>query len=99
MPYIDQESRERIENFNQEEKGRVDYLSKYIKTEGELNYVISRLCNEYLKNKGEKYSVYNTIVGVLECAKLELYRRKVSKYEKKKCHENGDIYYDEGKCN
>ena len=32
------------------------------------------------------------ILGAVECAKLELYRRAVVPYEKKKIKENGDVY-------
>lgn len=59
---------------------------------GELNYAITQLCKEYLEDNGEKYQIYNDIIGALEGAKLELYRRKVSIYEDKKCEENGDIW-------
>jgi broad-specificity NMP kinase len=38
-----------------------------------------------------KYHKYNAAVGVLECAKLELYRRLVSGYEDTKIIENGDV--------
>ena len=62
-----------------------------IKTEGELNYFITSILNVYLKQKGEKYATYNDIIGVLECAKLEYYRRKVSVYENKKIESNGDV--------
>jgi len=31
-------------------------------------------------------------VGVLECAKMELYRRVAAPYEDKKKEENGDVY-------
>lgn len=62
-----------------------------IKTEGDLNYIITSLCNKFLKNHGESYSTYNDIIGVLECAKLEYYRKKISVYENKKEKENGSI--------
>jgi len=42
--------------------------------------------------KGVKYATLNTVIGVLECAKLELYRRVVADYEDQKCEENGDVY-------
>lgn len=65
---------------------------KTIQTPGELNYIITKICNEYLKNNYESYQTYNDIIGALEGAKLELYRRKISKYEDKKCKQNGDVY-------
>jgi len=49
------------------------------------------LCLDYLPPK-PSYSDYNALVGVLECAKLEFYRRAVAAYEDKKIKENGDVY-------
>ncbi len=59
---------------------------------GELNYLITKLCTTYLKEHGESYSNHNLIIGVLECAKLEFYRRAVAHYEDLKKEENGDVY-------
>jgi len=39
-----------------------------------------------------KYDDYNTLIGVLENIKLELYRRKIIPYEDIKIKENGDVY-------
>jgi hypothetical protein len=61
-------------------------------TSGELNYVLTEICKKYLKDMGERYNTYNTIIGALECCKLELYRRKISLYEDQKIKENGDVY-------
>lgn len=58
---------------------------------GDLNYLLTSLCHAYLNEKGEKYQIYNDIIGVLECAKQELYRRKIAEYENKKIKENGDL--------
>lgn len=77
MPYIDKEKRkEAFEAANA----------------GELNYLITLLCKEYLERKGQRYATLNEIVGVLECAKLEFYRRAAAPYEDKKIEENGDVY-------
>lgn len=59
---------------------------------GELNYLITLMINDYIRRKGKNYATLNSVVGVLECAKLELYRRVVADYEDKKCEENGDVY-------
>ena len=61
------------------------------KTPGELNYAITRLILDYLGDS-PKYTDFNSVVGVLECAKLELYRRKIVPYEDQKKTENGDVY-------
>lgn len=60
--------------------------------EGELNFQITRLCDDFIKYLGGGYSSINAAIGVLECAKLELYRRVAAPYEDQKCKENGDVY-------
>lgn len=81
MPYISPEDRNRI---------LLDETS--ISTPGELNYFISILLNWYINQKGKSYTTINEVIGVLECAKLELYRRVASPYEDTKIQENGDVY-------
>lgn len=67
-------------------------------TSGELNYLITRICEEYRReaeqwHDGKKsYSILNEIIGALECAKLEYARRIVYPYEDEKIAENGDVY-------
>ncbi|SUZ60717.1 uncharacterized protein METZ01_LOCUS13571, partial [marine metagenome] len=59
---------------------------------GELNYVISSIIDEYLSEYGKNYTNINEVIGVLECAKLELYRRVAAPYEDEKIDQNGDVY-------
>lgn len=59
---------------------------------GELNYAITFLINTYLRTKGINYQHINDIIGALEGAKLEFYRRIASYYEDRKMMENGDVY-------
>jgi hypothetical protein len=59
---------------------------------GELNYLFTILAKQYLEENGESYQHYNDVIGALEGAKLELYRRKVASYEDTKIEENGDVY-------
>lgn len=60
---------------------------------GEVNYAITKLLVDWLnENGGVTYTTLNTLIGALECAKLELYRRIAAPYEDKKCAENGDVY-------
>ena len=61
-------------------------------TAGELNYEITRTIQNYLCRGVPGYADFNEVIGVLECAKLELYRRMIAPYEDKKCAENGDVY-------
>ena len=62
-------------------------------TSGELNYKITETIIDYLEERGGLvYSNLNEVVGALECAKLELYRRVILPYEDTKIKENGDVY-------
>lgn len=61
-------------------------------TAGELNYAITKLCNDYVKEAGVCYTSINDVIGVLECAKQEFYWRVARSYEDKKWAENGDVY-------
>lgn len=56
---------------------------------GETNYAITTLLHGLLH--GASYEDYQAAIGLLECAKLELYRRVVSTYEDLKIEENGDL--------
>lgn len=60
-------------------------------TAGELNYLITTICHEYILDRGLNYAHINEVIGALECTKLELYRRIASPYEDKKILENGDV--------
>ncbi len=81
MPYIPNGDRECIK------------LGFYPMTPGNLNYVITQIIDGYLQRLPKvNYEAINMAIGVLECAKLELYRRIASPYEDQKLHENGDVY-------
>lgn len=83
MPYIQQEDRKHF-------KDAIAALSEDIGTPGDLNYVITELIHNYIGDD-LSYSKINAMIGVLECAKLEFYRRVAAKYEDKKIAENGDV--------
>lgn len=87
MPYIFKDMRGSLDP--------VGMTAKQPTTEGELNFVITSLCVEYIEQKGLNYAHVNEVIGALECAKLELYRRVAAPYEDKKIKENGDVYRDE----
>lgn len=61
-------------------------------TPGELNYKLSVVVDEYLKEREPAYAHISEVIGALECAKLELYRRIAAPYEDGKRAENGDVY-------
>ena len=80
MPYIDEIRRVKLLEFKEPPQNA-----------GELNFLITHLINNYMSFKGEKYQHYNDVIGALEGAKLEIYRRHVAPYEDEKMKENGDV--------
>lgn len=58
-------------------------------TPGVLNYLITELL---LSQYPASYGHMNELIGVLECAKHEFYRRVVVPYEEVKRNQNGDVY-------
>ena len=87
MPYISQEARSRIKPHIEEFWKECSIIE-----EGEMNYIITQLLEHYREGKG-KYSFFNKIIGLLECIKLEYYRRVVAEYEDTKRQDNGDVYH------
>lgn len=86
MPYIRQERRAAIERTPR----RIAALRPC--TAGELNYLITRLCHDYVERNGTPgYRDLNEVVGALECAKQELYRRLCAPYEDECIERNGDV--------
>jgi hypothetical protein len=82
MPYIEADARPSLDDH-----------SRTPGTPGELNYAITRLVLEFIHNQGGmSYTTANAAIGVLECTKLELYRRMISPYEDRKIADNGDVY-------
>jgi hypothetical protein len=61
-------------------------------TPGELNYAITDAINSYRVGKPLGYQTINDILGAIEGAKLEFYRRIVVPFEEKKRKKNGDVY-------
>lgn len=80
MPYI-----------NSQDRLDLDLGFTSPRSPGELNYLLTQVCLDYL-SRNYSYSDLNTVIGALECAKQEFYRRAVVPYEEKKIKENGDIY-------
>ena len=89
MPYIKSSRREKINPCSLPENNIIDM--NFIECAGDLNYAITVIIHDYVRRKGENYQHYNDVIGALEGAKLEVYRRKVSNYEDQKSQENGDV--------
>lgn len=84
MPYIKSENRVEINHS-------INGLITKVYNAGDINYAITLLLHYYLENKGMKYKHINEVIGILECAKLELYRQIASPYEDIKKAENGSV--------
>jgi len=80
MPYITEEAKQS------------DHMVMWSpQTAGELNFIITTFIRDYYLAK-PSYQSINDIVGALEGAKLEFYRRVAAPYEDLKMKENGDVY-------
>lgn len=93
MPYIPQTDRPSYdESISQLAKSL--RLQPETKRKGHANYVITqilRLAWGVDESENECYSSYADLIGTLECAKLELYRRWVAPYEDRAIETNGDL--------
>ncbi len=87
MPYIEQKDRKEIDDAMSILLLLIDCTA----TAGELNYIITRILHQSFNPALNGYARYNELIGMLECAKLELYRRMVVPYEDKKILQNGDV--------
>jgi len=87
LPYIKMENRSKYKNV-------LENLVKILKTlppeeiDGELNYVVTKILKEIYPLR---YFHINKAIGVLECIKLEYYRRVAAPYEDSKIKESGDV--------
>ena len=87
MPYIKPENRKKYDTILKE-------LVSILKTlppeevDGELNYIVTKILKGVYPLR---YYHVNKAIGVLECAKLEFYRRVAAPYEDIKIKESGDV--------
>lgn len=96
MPYIDKNKRhvldEAINNIHHKlAELELDY-AEINNHEGNLNYIITRLLMlSYGNSSATCYTNINSAIGLLECAKLEMYRKVAAPYEQQKEFENGEV--------
>ena len=95
MPYICTKEREILDKELQALKLRLEMNFDQDSIEGALNYCVSNLLEviPYASSSERhwRYKFCNRAVGVLECIKLELYRRLIGNYEDQCIKKNGDI--------
>lgn len=63
-----------------------------IETVGELNFAITTQITRYMATNDLNYAMINDIMGALESAKCEFYRRVAVPLENEKCKINGDVF-------
>jgi hypothetical protein len=81
MPYIKQDRRDVVGLYSEGQP----------LNSGELNFQITSLLVSYFDEHGGNYQAINDVLGALEGAKLEFYRRVAAPYEDRKIAENGDV--------
>lgn len=81
MPYIKEIDKKRLR-----EPGATP------RTAGEMNFLFTVIADTYIQEHGRNYQNMNDVMGALEGAKQEFYRRVAVAYEEMKITENGDVY-------
>jgi hypothetical protein len=85
MPYIRQEDRKQFEDLENE------IIKNAPSTAGELQYLIAVLIREMFEGSDKRYQDCNNILGALNGANLEFYRRTVAPYEDICIDLHGDV--------
>ena len=94
MPYIKQDLREELSEDLNALKLRIMSMIDDPKVDraGILNYVITDMLDTcYGPLSDAKYRDYNEAIGMLECCKLEFYRKAAAPYEDIKEKQNGKV--------
>ena len=85
MPYIAQGDKDKWSDED------IANVANKIESCGELNYILTLMVHNYIKRKGLRYQNINDVIGALEGAKTEFYRRVAAPYEDQKISDNGDV--------
>ena len=91
MPYIDQDKRIKLEPCINVLVNTTEIIADDEEIEGVMNYIITEVGNRCMRRPEWRYKWINRFIGVLECVKLEFYRRLVRPYENKAISKNGDV--------
>lgn len=82
MPYLTEEAKYELDT----------YSDRRPETTGELNYLLTKVYQQYLDHHGLSYATLNDISGAATESLAEFRRRVVVPYEDRKLMENGDVY-------
>jgi len=88
MPYIAQEDRQEFMDFVEA------VVEIQPKTAGEIQFMIAVIIAEFMKNSDYRYQNMNDVMGALNGANLEFYRRYVAPYEDECIAKNGDVFFN-----
>ena len=95
MPYINSEERPSVDVALAILREAITHSAKdQHKVCGVMNYAITNLLQVIpnVKNEGRwNYDSINSAIGVLDCTKLELYRRLAGPYEDRCIEKSGDV--------
>lgn len=84
MPYIKPARKEVLEPL-------VKHLAKNCHDAGDVTYVFYTFAKAVISTMGKNYKNLSGLIGCMDCAKTEFYRRIVAPYEDQKIEENGDV--------
>lgn len=84
MPYVEDDKKIKVDLAIHDLVSNIKFYSV-----GQINYALSKILIAY---DPQHYLDHNTLIGLLECVKLEYWRRMVVPYEEKKRQINGDIF-------
>lgn len=91
MPYTPEDRREK---YDEELSALIERLQELDEplTPGDLNHIFTKIVLDVVDLRDQpQYAKINNIIGLLECCKLELYRKVAAPYEDIKEAENGPV--------
>lgn len=88
MPYVTKERKVKLDT----RLSRTITHANRMKGPGELNYLVTQLAIAYCKDNGLDYRTINDVMGGLDSARAEFYRRVATPYEEGKAEVNGDVF-------
>jgi len=92
MPYIKSEDKEKfVFELCHGRENLAEVVGEMCDNAGDLNYAFTCIAHSYIKKRGLRYQNINDIMGALDGASKEFYRRVAAPYEDKKISENGDV--------
>lgn len=84
MPYIKKDDRVKFDKSALE-------IAQNAECAWDLNYALTTIIHEYVKKKWLRYANLNEVIWMLECCKLELYRKIAWPYEDIAIAKNWDL--------